>query len=322
MLTRSLITRFKFVAGVLLTLALLTPCPGFTAEKKAKIYSIKGLVTAIGPREVTVHGQKGTEVTVRTEEDFTRKVALGAQVTAWYYQEAEGFRLKWLEYPLETSNVSPHQFVPQIKRVVLLPSSDAGDADELYGTIEEFLKSNVGWTFKHRMLAEEIQSRLQPKTSALEAIDPETGEVDLNHYAELHEKLVRRIASDVRVDAVLETKIEQVRANFRSQVAVWDGTRQPVASNGSRALMLFSPLPADGHVPAATVVQNLWDPEGRLLWSSRRGFCVLALQLGITAKFRDRPLAEALMDKASIQEWLKNFYATWLPGDADLPKPK
>ena len=322
MLTRSLITRFKFVASVLLTLALLAPRPGFTAEKRAKIYSIKGLVTAIGSTEVTVHGEKGAEVTVRTAEDFTSKIALGAQVTAWYYREGEGFRLKWMEYPLETSFVSPHQFVPQIKRVVLLPSSDAGDADELLGLIENFLATNLRWIVKHRMLAEEIRSRVQPTTSGLEAIDPATGEVSLNHYAEMREKLIRRIASDLRVDAVLETKIEEVQANFRSQVAVWDGTRQPVATKGSRTLMLFSPLPADGHVPAATVVQNLWDPEGRLLWSSRRGFCVLALQLGITAKFRDRPLAEALKDKASVQEWLKNFYATWLPGDADLSKPK
>ena len=98
---------------------------------------------------------------------------------------------------------------------------------------------------------------------------------------------------------------------------VWDGVRQPVSAKLSRAVAILSPLPVEGHVPAATVVLKLWDSQGKPLWSNRRGFAVLALQVGISSKFRDRPIAEALEDKASVEKWLNATFGSLLPVDSD-----
>jgi hypothetical protein len=83
----------------------------------------------------------------------------------------------------------------------------------------------------------------------------------------------------------------------------------------------MSPLPIDGHVPAATIVLKLWDAQGTLLWSNRRGFCVLALKKGFTDKFLDRPISEALRDGARVQSWLTDVFASWLPKETGRPKP-
>jgi len=75
-------------------------------------------------------------------------------------------------------------------------------------------------------------------------------------------------------------------------------------------------IPIDGHVPAATAVFKLWDAQGRLLWTHRRGFCVLALQQGIGTKFRDRPISEAVQDTERTENWLHQVFGSWLPAQS------
>jgi hypothetical protein len=297
-----------------LALVMLLSSPAGGAEKKPKAYSIRGTAVTIVPAQITIRDSKGNEVTIQTEEDFTGSVAVGAQVTAWYRQQDGTYRLNWLEYPRENSFVSPQQFVPRISKVVMLARSDAGEADELFQIIETFLQAKVAWTFKDRRLAEEVASRFEGSRSAPREPAAAAGEAELPTMEEVQELLIRKIASGIRSDAVLEVRVERVQAKFHSQVAYWDGVRQPVASKGTRTLAVFSPLPIDGHVPAATTVFKLWDAQGKLLWSNRRGFCVLALKKGFTDKFIDRPISEALKDGANVQSWLTDVFASLLPG--------
>jgi hypothetical protein len=293
--------------------ALLAAPPGASraAEKKPKPSKIVGIATEITPSTVTIHGGTG-EVTVHTREDFTEKVAVGSEVTAWYHHEERGDILQWLEYPLENFFIPRNEFRPQLKRVIILPSSTVQDAEGLFDVIANFMEVRLGLYVAPRILAEELRDRALKSHSVLDTIDPSTGEVDISGYTRAQRDLIRKVASETRVDAVVQADVELVQVNFRSQVAVWDGVRQPVAGKASRALGFIAPILQDGHVPAATVVLKLWDPDGKLLWSCRRGFAVLALQVGVRGRFRDRPIPKALEDTASVQRWLEAVFASFL----------
>ncbi len=282
------------------------------AEAPRKPLKIKGLLTQVEPTRLAIRDSKGNEVSIQPKEDFTEKVAVGTEVTAWYYPGEAINKLQWLEYPPESYFISPSQFLGNIKKIILLPKSSAGDADGLFDAVEDFLQTRLDWFVAHRMLAEEIRRRSQKAESTLDVIDPATGEVDLTRYATEHDKLIQKIADVTRVDAVLEADVEQVQVNFRSQVATWDGQQQLVSSKTSRALTLLAALPIDGHVPAATAVFKLWDPQGKLLWTHRRGFCVLALERGIGTKFRDRPISEAVQDTERTEKWLNQVFGSWV----------
>lgn len=303
--------------GVILSLGLATT--SLAAEKQPRPLKIEGLATEVEPARVTIRDRKGNEITVQPKEDFTEKVAVGSAVTAWYFPRSNVNELHWLEFPLENLFVSPKQFCPRIKRIILLPSSKVEDADALFGGMEGFLQSKLGWFTAHRMLAEEIRDRAEKSNSTLNYIDPETGDVDLAAYAQTHRRLIQLVASTTHVDAVMETNIEVVQVNFRSQVAVWDGAQQPVSSVTSRTLAIIAALPIDGHVPASTVVLKLWDAQGKLLWSNRRGFCVLAFQQGVGNKFRDYSVSEALQDRVSVDKWLNNVFTSLLPASNIMP---
>jgi len=192
-----------------------------------------------------------------------------------------------------------------------------GDADALFDAMADFLKSKLGWYVAPHTLATEIRRRARKSDSTLDLIDPTSGAVDFSTYVQAERDLIRSLAADARLDAVLQADVELVQVNFRSQMAVWDGVRQPVSSKLSRAVAVLSPLPVQGHVPAATVILKLWDSQGKLLWSNRRGFAVLALQVGVSSKFRDRPIAEVLKDKVSVEKWLSATFGSLLPVDAD-----
>lgn len=289
------------------------PAISQASEKQPKPRRIVGLMTEVEPNRVTIRGEKGGQVTVQTAEDFREKVAVGSRVTAWYFPKEKVNVLQWLEYPLENSFISPGQFRGQIKKIIILPSDGVGGADGLFTAIGSFLESRLGWFVAPHILAEEIRRRARKSDSTLDLIDPSTGKVDPAAYVRVHRDLMGKLASEARVDAVLEANVELVQVNFRSQLAVWDGARQPVSGKASRALALLSPLPVEGHVPAATVVLKLWDAQGKLLWSNRRGFAVLALQVGMGNKFRDRPLPEVLEDTASVERWFTSVFGSWLP---------
>ncbi len=311
-------------AGALaVALLMILAAAGRAAEQQPKPLKIVGLATEVEPTRVTIRDRNGNEVTVQPKEDFTEKVAVGSAVTAWYFPRGGTSELQWLEYPLENSFVSPAQFCPKIKKIILLPSSKVSDAEGLFGAIESFLQSKQGWFVAHQMLAEEIRDREGKPDSTLNIIDPATGDVDLAAYAQTHHRLIQRIASATRVDAVLETHVEVVQVNFRSQHAVWDGAQQPVASPTSRTLAFIAALPIDGHVPASTVVLKLWDAQGKLLWSNRRGFCILAIQRGVGDNFQDKSIPEALEDAASVERWLNSVFGALLPTSSLPPaQPK
>jgi hypothetical protein len=283
------------------------------AAKKPKPVKIAGIVTEIEPTRVSVRSGDGAEVSVITREDFGEKVAIGSKVTV-YYSGKDGTKvLDWLEYPLENCFRSPQEILGQVKRIIVLPSSEVLGAEGLFDGVANFLESKVGWYVAPRVLAEELRDRAQKSPSTLEAIDPSTGEFDLARYTGAQLELVRKVASETRVDAVLEARVEQVRAYFHSNVATWDGAQQPVAGRLSRTLAMVAAVPAQGQVPAATLALKLRDAQGTLLWSNRRGFAVLALQVGVGSKFRDRPIPEALQDTASVEQWFTTVFGSFLP---------
>jgi hypothetical protein len=305
--------RMSLLGLLAVALWLALPAPSGAAEKQPKPLKVEGLLTEVEPASLTIRDKRGNEVTIRPREDFTEKVAVGAEVTAWYYPKAGVNVLQWLEYPLESSFISPSQFGKDIKKIIILPSSQVADADGLFDAMASFLESKVGWYVAPRTLAEEIRRRAGSSSSTLDLIDPATGQVDLDKYAEAHHELIRRLASETRVDAVLEARVEQVQAIFRSQIASWDGVQEPIAGKASRVIGVLSIIPVEGHVPAATVVLKLWDPDAKLLWTNRRGFAVLAVRTGVGSKFRDRPIPEVLQNAESVQKWLGETFGSLLP---------
>ncbi len=305
-----------WVLGIV-CLALLSGSPGASCAEDAKSKPLKivGVATEITPTTVTVQGEKGA-VTVLTREDFSEKLAPGSPVTAWYTSQGGGNILQWLEYPLESFFVARNDFPPPLKKVIILPSSTVQDSDGLLDAIANFMETRLGYYVAPRMLAEEIRSRALKGHSAMDAIDPATGEVDLSAYAKAQHDLISKLASETRVDAVLQADVELVQVQFHAHIAVWDGVREPVAGMGTRTLGLFAPILHDGHVPAASVFLKLWDPDGKLLWCHRRGFAILARMTGAGGKFRDRPISEVLENSAGVQEWLEALFAAFLPAPA------
>src|SRR5579863_1922798 len=141
--------------------------------------------------------------------------------------------------------------------------------------------------------------------STLDAIDPRTGQFDITRYLEKPESaevsplaslsrpspreqgLIPALASEARVDAVLEANVVAVEARLDRLVARWDGVEEPLAGKGSQTVAKLSIIPARGNVPATTVVLKLWDAQGRLLWTDRLGFAVLAARQGMSGKLRE-----------------------------------
>jgi hypothetical protein len=280
-----------------------------------------GVTTAVEPTQVTILGADGHELTVVCEEDFTMKVGVGSKVTVWYTPKNGVNKLNWLEYPLENFFVPGDLIRSRVKKVIPLPSSRVPDSEGIVDRIAKYLEANLGWYAAPAVLAEEIRRRSPVSNSTLEAIDPATGQFNMNRYLQSQRQLFTRVASETRVDAVLEINVERVQAVFTRHVAEWDGAAQAVASGGTRALWSVGVIPVTGEVPAATVVMKLWDAQGKLLWSNRRGFAVLAVLNRAGTSFRDRPLAEVYEDEPSIQAWLVDVLGALAPPKISPPAP-
>jgi len=298
-----------------LACAALLGFPAGTGAREKRPISLKvvGLTTAVEPTRVTIAGTDGHELTVVCQEDFTLKVGLGSKVTVWYTPKEGVNKLDWMEYPLENFFVPADLIRGQIKKVITLPNATVPDSEGIVDRITKYLEANLGWYVAPSILAQEIRRRSARSNSTLEAIDPATGQFDMNVYLQSQRQLIAHLASETRVDAVLEVDVERVQAKFDRHIAEWDGVAQPVASNATRTIWSLSILPVTGEVPAATVVMRLWDARGKLLWGNRRGFAVLALRVGIGGGFRDRPLSEVYQDEASIQAWLAETLGTLAP---------
>jgi len=67
----------------------------------------------------------------------------------------------------------------------------------------------------------EIASRTKRPTSSLDAIDPNTGQVDMQQYLEPQRALMKRIAQETRSDAVLEVQDRQSEGQSPLGIASW-----------------------------------------------------------------------------------------------------
>jgi hypothetical protein len=281
-------------------------------EKKPKPAKLEGIVSEVAPAYLTVRSKRGREVRIETAESFEEKVAAGSSVTLWYRPYGDRNELHWFEPPLENAFVPQEKLRREIKKIILLPNSEVPDAEGFFDVLAAFLEENMGWYVAPWILAREIRSRTETPNSMLEFMDPSTGEVNLERLAQSKLQVIRRVAEETRVDAVLELDLLQTKAPTSREYANWDGVTEPISGKGLRALSLFSMIPLGGHVPATTAFLRLRDPQGRLLWSNRRGFAVLAVKAGMGNKFRDRPIPEVLENTDNVQNWLRIVFESFL----------
>ena len=260
----------------------------------------------VTPNSITVFDKKSEEIEILTDKDYTSLVGIAAPVTVWYTTEGGVNHLEDIAYPAKAATFVPADTIlKNIKRMIILPQPEGVDnSDGLISAIATYLADNAGLFVAPPELAMEIAKRNGSSASSLDAIDPNTGEVDVQRYLEPQRSLVTKIAEETRSDAVLEVSVIKVKAKVRASIASWDDMTEPVASRKTRTLSPFSMLGGNGWVYAATADMSLWGQSGKLLWKKRRGFAVLATQSGIGAKYRERPLTEVYQDNDAMQRWL------------------
>lgn len=292
-------------------------------QSGAEALKAEGQVTQVEATRLTIVEPNGYTLMLRAFEDYREKVATGSKVTAWYVPQPDGSSaLKSLDYPPENFFVSASEIRHRIKKVIILPKSDVPDSSGLYDAIGSYLHDNPGWFVAPWRLAAEIEQRSEQKSSTLDAFDPKTGKFNLATYVRGHSALVPAIASEARVDAVLEVHVEYAEARVRRLIAFWDDTEEPVAGPGMRTLAKLSFFPNKGSVSASTVEMEMRDAHGRLLWRNRHGLALLVRLEGATNKLRDRPLPEFLADGSSVQSWMAAMFAGIAGGTNPIPKPE
>ena len=312
-----------FSTGALFVLLLGLAPIALGRERHGKSLKIDGKTTAVEPTQVTIQDATGQTVTVLCKEDFSSKVGVGSEVTAWYTPKEGANYLDWLQYPLENFFLPAEQIRRQIKKVIILPNYGVPDSQGLVERIAAYLENNLGWYVAPPVLAEEIRKRSGPLGSTLEQIDPANGQFDSNRYLQAQRVLIERLVNETRVDAVLEVNVERVQAKFKDQIAIWDGVAEPVANKVTLMAGKLAPFSINGEVPAATAEMKLWDAHGKLLWSNRRGFAVLYLRTGVGNNFRERSLSDVYQNPAGVNEWLAAALGTIAPANtsaAAVPK--
>jgi len=275
---------------------------------------LEGYATAITPDSITVFDKKNQEIQILTNKDYTSLVGIAAPLTVWYTTEGGVNRLEDIVYPQGGTFVPTDLMRENIKRIIILARpEDVENSQGLISAIAQYLSDNAGWFVAPPELAAEIASRTKVSTSSLDAIDPNTGEVDMQRYLEPQRALMMTIAQETRSDAVLEVKVIKVKANVRASIASWDDMTEPVASRKSRAFSPFGGLGSKGWVYATTADMNLWSQTGKLLWKKRRGFAVLGVQSGMGSKYRARPLTEVYQDSDAMRRWLADTLGQLAP---------
>lgn len=266
---------------------------------------LEGYATAVTPENITVFDKQGQEWKILTDKDYTSIVGLGAEVTVWYTNQGGVFRLENIQYPTESFFLPADRIRENIKRIIILPKSeDVANTSGLFAAISKYLQDNAGWFVAPPELGEEMANRAENTTSTLDAIDPNTGQADMQQLLDAQGSLVTRIAQETRVDAVLTIQVVKVKANVRRSVASWDDMTELIANNKTRALSKLTIEQGKGWVYAATVDMNLWSPKGKLLWKKRRGFAALALQVSMGSIYRARPLTEVYENRERLDTWL------------------
>ncbi len=306
--------------------ALVTLAPGVIVSARAKekteagVTRVYGYVTKVERNRVTIMSLMGNAklLPLTTQEDFTEKVAKGSKVTAWYFEQGNIYTLKWLEYPLENSFTSSRSIRGRVRRAIILPNSNVPNADALYDLTAQFLESRLKWRFAPLALAEDIRRGKTSTASAAGVVNSSNGQGDAVHAAKDQPELIPLIARETKVNAVLEISVEQVAADVKHSVADWDGVEEPIsAPKGLLASAKSVVTPQKETVPATTVVFKLWDSRGKLMWSNRRGFALLALREG--KGLRERSLTEVFENADNVQRWLEMVFRSILPASSIAP---
>ena len=298
-----------FFAAIVWTFGIV---PDALAAPDGQKRSVKGIVTGVEATSLIIQDRGDTELTLHTSQDYSESVSVGMQVKAEYREQGGILKLDALDYPLEVSLAPPQEFLPRVHRIILLPSSNAGDASPLFDEIERLLRARFDWVIAHRMLATEVRRRALEEQGVRSARFPRGSGAAPEPLAPADPELIRRIAEGARADAVLEVRVEYILLSVSSYTAEWDGQRESFGTKRSRFASALTLRPVRGQIPVATVVLKLYDAQGRQFWRNRRGFRVLALQTGMGDDFRDRPLPEAAEDSTFLSEWLHQVFATWL----------
>jgi hypothetical protein len=313
--------RLHLAFGVAALICVIGGSAPIVAAQKPQHRGVKleGFATVVTPDSISVFDKKNREIEILTDKDYTSLVGIAAPVTVWYTTEGGANHLEDIIYAAKAGTFAPAQSIRNsIRRIIILPHSEGVENSQgLISAISQYLADNTGWFAAPPELAIEIASRIKGSNSPLDAIDPDTGQVDMQRYLEPQRRLMRAIAEETHSDAVLEIQMVKVKARVRSSIASWDDMTEPVASRKSRALSPLGALGGKGWVYAATADMSLWSESGKLLWKCRRGFAVLAVQSGMGVKYRERPLTEVYDDTGAMQRWLESTLGPLAP-----PRPR
>jgi hypothetical protein len=266
---------------------------------------VEGFATIVTSDSITIFDKKSQMIEIHTDKDYSALVGIAAPVTVWYKTEGGINRLEDIEYPTQAATFVPPDLIREnIKRIIILPRPEGvDDTDRLVSAISKYLADNTGWYIAPPELAVEIASRTKGPTSPLDAINPDTGQVDMQQYLDPQRTLMMAIANETHSDAVLEIQVVKVKATVRAGIASWDDMTEPVASRKTRSLTPWEGF-GKGWVFAVSTDMNLYSQSGKLLWKKRRGFAVLGVQSGVGGKYRERPLKEVYDDNDTMQRWL------------------
>jgi hypothetical protein len=316
---------WRLVLSFMCAFALLAPAMSTASHQKqeAGVVQVYGYVTKVEKNRITIMSLMGNGklLPLTTEEDFTEKVAKGSKVTAWYSEQGGTYTLTWLEYPLENSFTSSRSIRGRVRKAIILPNSSVPNADALYDATTQFLESNLKWRFAPRARVAEIRQSKISTASTAEVVSAPNGQADPAQTVKDQLELIPLIARETKVNAVLEIIVEKVAADVRHSVAVWDGVEEPIgAPKGLLASAQSVVAPQKDTVPAATVVFKLWDSRGKLMWSNRQGFALLALREG--KELRERSLAEVFQNNENVQRWLEMVFRSILPAPSAYPPKK
>jgi hypothetical protein len=275
---------------------------------------LEGFATLVTSDSITVYDKKNRIVEIHTDKDYTSLVGIAAPVTVWYTTVGGVNQLEDIVYPQRAAEIVPPDALRlNIKRLIILPRPNGvDDYQQLVDAISKYLADNAGWYVAPPDLAIEIASHTNGPTSSLDAVDTDSGKVDMQRYLAPQRELMTAITAQSHTDAVLEIDIVKVKAEVRSGYASWDDMKENVMSRTVRAL---TPLPGlgKGWVYAVSADMKLWDPNGKLLWRKRRGFAALGVQSGLSGKYRERPLKEVYANSSAMQNWMVDTLSQLAP---------
>ena len=274
-------------------------------EPQHKGTRLEGYATVVEPDRITVLDDHNQVFQILTSKDYTSQVPAATPVRVWYTTEGGANHLEDLVIIKSVSIIPTSPLTASIKRIIILPQVEGVENSEgLISAMGKYLADNTGWYVGPPDLALEIGDRVRNSSPSLDALDPTTGDFDMERYLAAQGSLAALVASRTHSDAVLVVRVVKVRVGTKGSVASWDGITEPVKSHKS---FLDSPPweKSINWVFAATTVMNLWSQTGNLLWQNRRGFAVVAVPSGKGSKLQERPLTNVYNDQGFMQHWLE-----------------